>query len=116
MQLSQRLFGKIQSGAGSVNLEVSSRTVALDGVAPFWNLPFELDFRKRHSLGQIHFHAVPGRFDVTDVDEASQSCCPEPRYGSAPRVERQVVASALIKPTRRHHPGVFVFEVALLRL
>src|ERR1700723_3745725 len=28
MQLSQRLFGKIQSGAGSVNLEVSSRTVA----------------------------------------------------------------------------------------
>src|SRR5947199_147446 len=33
----------------------------------------------------------------------------------ASRVERQVIARLGMEPPRRHHPGIFVVEVALLR-
>ena len=69
----ERLFHEMQRGARSVYLEVSAGPIALDGIAPLGNFPFELDLGERHGLGQIHFDAVAGGFDVPDVNQAGKS-------------------------------------------
>ena len=58
---------------------------------------------------------MPGGLDVADVDDAGERGCPETRDRAAAGVERQMIAGALVEPARRHDPGVFLFEVALLR-
>ena len=55
VQFFERLFDEVQRGRRSVRLEVSAGTIALDGIAPLGNLPFELDFGKRHGFRQDRF-------------------------------------------------------------
>src|SRR5271165_5174553 len=114
MQFRQRLFHKVQSSASRVDLEVRPCTVAFDGIAPLGNLPLELNLRQRSSLRQIHLDAVAGGLDVADVDQPSQRGGPEAGDGAASGIHRQMIASSLIEPARRHHPGIFPAEVTLL--
>src|SRR5438067_2471704 len=58
---------------------------------------------------------MAGGFDVANVYQARQSRSPETSQWSAPGVERQVIARALVEPARRHYPCVFIFKIALLR-
>src|SRR5579862_3136305 len=50
MQFLQRAFREVESRRSCVGLEVCPRAVALNSVAPLWNLPFELNFGFRRSL------------------------------------------------------------------
>jgi hypothetical protein len=61
-------------------------------------------------------YAVAGGLNVAKVHNACQRRRPEARNGAAARVERKMITGPLVKPTRRHHPGVFFLEIALLRL
>ncbi len=47
MQLFESLFGKVQSGGRGIRLEVGPGAIPLDRVAPFRDLPFELDLGLR---------------------------------------------------------------------
>ena len=80
------------------------------------DLPFEFHLGQRRCFGQIDFDAVARRLDVADVDHAGQGRGPEAGQGAAPRVQGQVGTGPLVKPARRHHPGVFALKVPLLRL
>src|ERR1700758_969307 len=40
MQLCQSLFGKVQRGRSGIGLEVGTRTIAFNGIAPLGDLPF----------------------------------------------------------------------------
>ena len=100
VQLGQSLLDKIKRGSRGVGLEVRPRAVALDGVAPLWNLPFELDFRFEGSPGQVDFYAVAGRLDVADINLAGKRRGPEARDRSAAGVEREIVAGPFVIPAR----------------
>ena len=109
----ERLLGEVQRDGGRVGLEVGTRPVALEGVAPLRDLPFERHRTLGRGLRQVDLHAVPGGLDVADVDQPGQRRRPQPGERSAAGVEREVVLAVV--PARRHDPAVLVVEVALLR-
>ncbi len=115
VQVRHRLLGKVQRRRRRVGLEISPGAVALDGVAPFRDLPLELHLRQHRRLGQVNLDAVAGRLDVADVHKPRQRRGPEPGDRAAAGVQRQVVAGARVEPARRHDPGVLAVEVAPLR-
>src|SRR5262249_634698 len=115
VQLGECLLHKMQGSGRRIRLEVCARPIALDRVAPFGNLPLELNLRQGSGLWKIDLHALSCGFYVSDVDDARQSRGPKARDRAAPRVKREVILCALVIPARRHHPGVLVLEVALLR-
>ena len=49
--LSKCLIDTVQRDSSRIGLEVGSRTVTLNSVAPLWNLPLELHLRLRGRLG-----------------------------------------------------------------
>ena len=104
---------KCSAHGRGVRLEVGAGPVALDGVAPLRDLPLELDRSLERGLGQVDLHAAAGGLHVADVDQAGQRRRPQPGERAAAGVEREVVRAVV--PARRHHPGVLVVEVALLR-
>ena len=53
--------------------------------------------------------------DVADVHQSGQSRGPETRDGSATSIQGKMIASPLVQPAWRHHPGVLAVEIALLR-
>src|SRR5581483_11808786 len=111
-----RLFAAIQTDRRGVSLEIGTGAVAFDGIAPLRNLPDELLFRFGGGLGQTNAHGfVPRRLDVPDVHQPGQSGGPQPRNGTAARIQGQVIAGALIQPARRHDPGVPAVEITFLR-
>ncbi len=72
---------------------------------------------ERRGLRQVDLHALARRFHERRVDEPRERRHPEPRERTSARVEREVVARALVVPARAHHPAVGpVLQVALLRL
>src|SRR5215469_17749513 len=107
MQFIHRLLHEMESATGGIDLEVSPGTIAFDRVAPLRHLPFELDFGERSSFRQIHFDAVAGRLDVSDVNQASERRGPEARNRSAASIQSKMVAGTFVVPTWRHDPGVF---------
>src|SRR3984957_14085792 len=111
MQLRKCLFHEVQCGAGSIDLEVGTRPVAFDGVAPLWDLPLELNLRQRGGFRKIHLYAGAGGLDVSDVNQTGQRGSPKASDRSASRVHRQMIARPLVQPARRHHPGVLATEV-----
>ena len=67
-------------------------------------------------FGRSNLHAViAGRFDVANIHQTCERRRPESRDRAAAGIQRQMIAGALVEPARRHHPGVFAGEVALLR-
>src|SRR6185437_4747414 len=108
------LLAEIETGSGSIRLEVSAGAIAFNGVAPLRNLALEGGLWQRSALGQIDNHAVSGSFDVADVYQAGKSRGPQTRNRATTGIEWQMVVGALVKPPRRHHPGVLSSEIALL--
>src|SRR5208337_858654 len=53
--------------------------------------------------------------DVADVHQPGQRGDPEAGNRAAAGVEGEMVARAFVEPARRHDPGVFALEIALLR-
>src|ERR1043165_8526878 len=98
VQFLERLLNEIIGTRAGIRLEVSAGAVALDGVAPFGNVPLELGLRLGRRLRQINLHAGAGRLDIADIDEAGQRGGPEPSDGTAAGVERQVVLGAGVVP------------------
>ena len=88
--------------------------IPLDGVAPLRDLPFEFDRPLEGGLRQVDLDAVARGLDVSDVDKSGQRRRPQPGQRSAAGVERQMVFA--VEPAWRHHPGVLVVHVALLRM
>src|SRR5436853_7063296 len=77
IQFRHRLLQAVQRNGCRVRLEVRSRTVAFESVAPsFWRryLPLELYFGLERGLGQANLDAVSSGLDVaTQVHDSSQS-------------------------------------------
>ena len=48
-------------------------------------------------------------------DQLRERSRPKTRDGAATGIHRQMIAGALVEPAWRHHPGVFVGKIALLR-
>src|SRR5215469_15249609 len=115
VQRLQRLFAEVERRRGRVGLEIRPGAVALDGIAPLWNLPLEFDIRLHGRFRQIDLHAMTGRFDITDIHLSGQRGRPQARDRSAAGIEREIFAGALVVPTRRHDPRVVLGEIALLR-
>ena len=59
VQVSHRLLDEVECRSSGVGLEVSAGAIAFDSVAPFRNLPLELDFRFDRRFGQIIFTLWP---------------------------------------------------------
>src|SRR5215217_2559411 len=68
-------------------------------------------------LGRLISTLWPVAPDVAGVHNARERCGPEPCYGTAARIERQVVPDALIVPARAHDPAVVpALQIPLLGL
>ena len=91
----QRPLRKIERRRSRIGLEVGPRAVALNGIAPLRNLPFELHLGLRCSLRQIHLHATPRRLDVADVDHPSERSRPQSRDRPSASVQRQMIVGRL---------------------
>ncbi len=115
MELLHRLLDTVEADRRRISLEIGAGAIALDGVAPLGNFPFEFDFGLQGCLGQPDFDAVASGLDVADVHQFGEGRCPETGDGTAAGVERQMIAGALVEPARRHDPGVLAVEIALLR-
>src|SRR6266853_1896708 len=77
VQLLHRSFREVKRASRGVSLEVSSRAIPLDRVAPFRNLPLELNLGQHCCLWKINLNALTSGFDVTDIHQAGQRCGPE---------------------------------------
>jgi hypothetical protein len=58
---------EVQCRCSRIRLEVSARTIALNGITPLRNFPLELRFREKGGLRQIDQHASSRGFDIPDV-------------------------------------------------
>src|SRR5262249_19571777 len=67
MNFLQALLYKVQRAGRRVGLEISPRPVALDGVAPLWNLPLEFGFTFAGGLGQVDLHTLAGSLDISNI-------------------------------------------------
>src|SRR5258708_686258 len=59
VQFRQSLLYKVEGRCCCVCLEVSTSAIPLQRVAPLWDLPFELGFRKHTRFRQVDFYALP---------------------------------------------------------
>src|SRR6266568_2672104 len=111
------LIYTVECNSSRVSLEVGSRTVTLNGIAPLWNLPLKLYLWLCGRLGQANLNAVTRSLDVTSqVYNASQSCYPQTGNGPTTGIQSQIITGALVKPTWGHRPTILAIEVTLLWL
>ena len=76
MQISHRFFHKVERSRCRIRLEVSACTIPLNRITPLRNLPLELCLRQTRCLRQINLDAMPGGFDVSDIDNPQPALSP----------------------------------------
>src|ERR1700728_3130660 len=114
VKFGERLFDKVKRCCGGVGLEIGASAIPLDSIAPLGNLPLKLSFGFHRGFGQVDLDTVARRFYIGNVDEAGKGRGPKPGNGPAAGIKGKMVAGALVKPPRRHHPCVIALEIALL--
>ena len=113
LDFGHRPLDEVERAGRGIRLEVAARSVALERIAPFRDRPFEDRFGRVARARERDLHALAGRLHVADVHQTRQRRDPEPRQRAASGVECEEVLS--IEPSWRHHPGVLLVEVTLLR-
>src|SRR5262249_11516577 len=110
------LLDEVECESRCVRLEISPSPIALDGVAPVWYFPLQLDFGQQRRFRESYLHPRTRGLDLTHIHSPCQRRDPEPGERSTACVQGQVFFGSLVEPPRRHDPGVFLFKVALLGL
>src|SRR5262249_57030156 len=92
VRLVERALGEVERRGGGVRLEVRSRPVALERVAPRGNLPLERDLGKRRGSGKRDRYAPARGANVAHVDAPGERGDPQAGERAAPAVEREQLA------------------------
>src|SRR5437899_3365304 len=81
--LGKRFIYKMESHSSGVGLEVGTRAVPLDRVAPLRDLPLKLHLWLGGALGQANLHTCAGSLDIaTQVHDSSQGRHPQTSQGT----------------------------------